>query len=185
MFVGVLRIIQTLLQKYYWIYHMTLICLLVESQEKIKISQLPKKHKYHYGDIMRLYELFNTPGMPQGIANILNIPDAQKNQNAPMGASNGIIANTTPMVANNTANISTQISPDLVQKLSKGSTITAPTGPSKQPTQLKITNVVPSNTPGTPSTNKDVTVVDPRKPNQPGITYKYSDLANALSSQNK
>ena len=124
---------------------------------------------------MKIYELFGSPNTPPGQQNILNIPDISQ-QHPIAGAINGITANNTanmnPLNANSTP---ITLPPDINQKLAKGSTITAPVGPNKLQTQLKVSNV------GTDK-DKSVTLTNPRTPGAPGQTYTYADLARYIAN---
>jgi hypothetical protein len=89
-------------------------------------------------------------------------------QNNPQAATN--LANQKPV-----APVTPTNDPAIAQKLTKGGKLQLPVGPNKKLTQFNITNVAP---------NKDVTLNDPRNPNQPGQTYKSAQLANLLSGNN-
>lgn len=121
---------------------------------------------------MTLNELFEALNTPPGITYTLNSPT---NPNGNISTTANISANSS--LASNSSINSTEIN----QKLSKGSTINLPVGPSKQPTLLKITNV---------STNdnlikgKTVTVANPQNPNGPEQTYKFDDLATMITNVN-
>ena len=148
---------------------------------------------------MRLHELFEDPFTIPGISYVLNDP-----QDTPAAGQNGV----TTQTANTAPNMSSGIQPQgavqaggavpamssaggsntsnlaasamVNQQLSKGSSITIPIGPAKQPQQMQITNVNPND----PITKqKMVTIVNKQKPNQPEQTYKFDDLANVIKNK--
>ena len=145
---------------------------------------------------MRLHELFEDPFTIPGVSYVLNDP-----QDTPAAGQNGVTtqtANTAPNTSSgiqpqgavqaggaippmssaggsNTSNIAASAMAN--QQLSKGSSITIPIGPAKQPQQMKVTNVDQHN----PMVKgKTVTIGNPLKPNQPEQTYKFDDLANSI-----
>jgi hypothetical protein len=137
---------------------------------------------------MRLYELFEDPFTPAGMTYTIN--DKQDEPAAGQGNANVASGFTTNAnVASNTNTNSgigsgnttnSTISPNASQMLSKGSSVTLPMGPSKQPTQLKVTNISNDNS---NNSEKMVTVSDPNKPDQPSQTYKFKDLAAILGNK--
>jgi hypothetical protein len=80
--------------------------------------------------------------------------------------------------ANTNGNVTAQNTTALTaakQKLNTGMTMTVPDGMSKTPTQFQIISKNP--------TNKTVTIKNPRKPNDPMLTYPEDTVTNWLIPQ--
>jgi hypothetical protein len=148
---------------------------------------------------MRLYELFESPFTQPGSTFIVNDPNNQTqsqpavNQNRSIGTAPAPPATLTPpgqvpqssaptintaQTGSNTANIGAQAAG---QQLTKGAAINLPLGPTRQQTQMKVTNVSQNDT----SQGRTVTVANPQKPNDPSQTYRFDDLANTIGGQGK
>jgi hypothetical protein len=118
---------------------------------------------------MRIIELFeDLPSIP-GLAPSVNQSGLKNN-----------IKTATPGVANS-ANINTNsqavkpIDPAISQQLStRGSTIQLPSGPTNQPTNFKIT--------GMDNQTGNVTLNNPQSPNQPGVSYSKTQLAQMIAA---
>lgn len=118
---------------------------------------------------MRLIELFeDLPGLP-GLMNIPKVAPINKSVSQPNNNSSQNNSNVAPQ------NTTTTISPQTQQQFSKGAMVSLNAGPSNIKTQLKISAV--------DSNNKTVTLNNPLRPNDPGITYKQADLSNIMNGQ--
>jgi len=109
---------------------------------------------------MRIYELF------EDLPGLMNIPKLGTMKPTGTTTANTSQANTQPTI--------NSIPPNTQQQFTRGTTVTVPEGPGNVKTQLKINAVDPM--------NKTVTVVNPLKPNDPGLTYKQADFANVMAS---
>lgn len=107
---------------------------------------------------MRLIELLeDLPGLP-GLMNIPKVVSTNKDTST---------TNNSQQTGN--------VAPQNQQQFSKGTMVSVNDGPSNVKTQLKITAV--------DSNNKTVTLNNPLRPNDPGITYKQADFVNILNRQ--
>jgi hypothetical protein len=121
---------------------------------------------------MKISELFeDIPGQP-GLMAIPNIPTGNStNINKSTVTTNNNSGNTS--ITANTQPITNTINP----QINKGTIINVPVGPNHIKTPLKINSV--------DSTTKTATLINPIKPNDPGISYSQADLSNWLTNQNK
>ena len=155
---------------------------------------------------MHLYELFESPFTPLGLSYIVNNPSAEPqaqpaiNQNASIGTAPAppttvtspqktpqVVPGSAQPTINTAQSVSNPANATAVatanQQLTKGSPINLPLGPNKQPTAMKVTDISTNNALG--NNQKMVTVGNPQKPNDPQQTYKFDDLANAVSNNGK
>ena len=148
---------------------------------------------------MRLHELFEAPFTQPGTTFIVNDPqDPQMQPAINPGRSIGtatappttittpaspakstqVPASAIPTInsaqtGSNTANAAALSAAS--QQLTKGSPITLPLGPNKQPTPMKVTN--------TDNNQKTVTIANQQTPNAPQQTYKADDLQKMIANK--
>lgn len=154
---------------------------------------------------MRLHELFESPFAVPGVNYVLNDPQdhpaaGQGGANTAATANDAVRTNSDqqPQTQTNAfganggmstaggspqnANTNPVSNAAVTQQISKGAPITMPLGPSKQPTQMKITNVTNDTS---NSSGKMVTIKNMQQQNQPEQTYPIDQLEKLISQKNQ